>query len=233
MVDAFLFVVGLAGLADVDRASVGERESGGDEAVGAEQAPDCLPFTRVVVLLQALADPAQKVVGKHADEDVAVDAVFELMKIRPQSERAFELGKAGLGFEQRHVELPELCGSKALVGLQNIVAALSHCLFHFVLVAGDFEPSGAVLERVEPCRAGVAFLEGSDFAFDDGGALEDAFFNAFAKGCGGGEEAFLGTRNHGLLLDAALGAATQDQVARWVLGIGDFFHLHALLSGVT
>jgi predicted transposase YbfD/YdcC len=54
---------------------------------------------------------------------VAVDSVFELMEIRPQSERAFELGKAGLGFEQRHVELPELCGTKALVGLQNIAAA--------------------------------------------------------------------------------------------------------------
>jgi hypothetical protein len=37
-----LFIVGLAGLADVDRASVGERESGGDEAVGAKQAADCL-----------------------------------------------------------------------------------------------------------------------------------------------------------------------------------------------
>ena len=37
------------------------------------------------------------------------------MKIRPQSERAFELAKAGLGFEKRHVELPELRGSEALV----------------------------------------------------------------------------------------------------------------------
>ena len=46
---------------------------------------------------------------------MAVEAVFELMKIRPQSERAFELAKAGLGFEKRHVELPELRGSEALV----------------------------------------------------------------------------------------------------------------------
>ena len=38
LVDAFLLVVGLAGLADVDRASVGERESGGNEAVAAKQA---------------------------------------------------------------------------------------------------------------------------------------------------------------------------------------------------
>ena len=93
--------------------------------MGAEQAADRLPFARVVVVLEAFADPAQKVVGEHADEpkswealrQTAVrrpeecrsreakastcgrDAVFELMEIRAQSERAFELGKAGLGFE--------------------------------------------------------------------------------------------------------------------------------------
>ena len=66
-------------------------------------------------------------------------------------------------------------------------------------------------------------LEGSDFAFDDGSALEDPFYDAFAEGCGGGKKSLLGARNHGLLLDAALGAAAQDQVARGVLGIGDFF----------
>ena len=44
-----------------------------------------MPFTRVVVLLEAFADQAQKVVGEHADKDVASDAVFELMEIQPQS----------------------------------------------------------------------------------------------------------------------------------------------------
>jgi len=143
--------------------------------VGAEQAADCLPFARVAVVLEAFADPAQKVVGEHADDpknwealrQTAVrrpegcrsreakastcgrDAVFELMEIRPQSERAFKLGKAGFGLEQCHVELSELRGSEALVGLQNIVAALGEGVFHFVLVAGHFEPSGAVFERAE------------------------------------------------------------------------------------
>ena len=233
MVDAFLLVVGLAGLADVDRASVGERKSGGDEAVGAEQAADRLPFARVIVLLEALADPAQEVVGEHADKDVAVDAVLELMEIRPQSEGAFELAEASFGLEERHVEFPELGGFEAFVGLQNIVAALSDGVFHFVLVAGDFESPGVVFERVKPRCAGVAFLEGSDFAFDDGRAFEDAFFDALAEGGGGGEEALLGTRNHCLLLEAALGASAQDQVARGVLGVGDFFNLHALVVGAS
>ena len=113
MVDAFLFVVRLAWLADVDRAAVGKREPGGDEAVRAEQAADRLPVARVVVLLQAFADPTHKVVGEHADKKVAFDAVFELMEIRSQSERAFELGKAGLGFQKRYIEFPELRGFEA------------------------------------------------------------------------------------------------------------------------
>ncbi len=68
MVDAFLFVVGLAGLADVDRASVGGREPGSGEAVGAEQAADRSPFARVFVVLESFADPSQEVVGEHADK---------------------------------------------------------------------------------------------------------------------------------------------------------------------
>ncbi len=49
LVDAFLFLFGLAEFADVDDASVGERESGGYEALGAEQAADRLPVASVVM----------------------------------------------------------------------------------------------------------------------------------------------------------------------------------------
>ena len=110
------------------------------------------------------------------------DAVFELMEIRSQSERAFEFAEAGLGLEEGHVELPELRGSEALVGLQNRVSALGEDAFHFLFFAGDLDPSGVVLERVESVGAGVAFLEGLHFAFDDGSAFEDAFFDALAEG---------------------------------------------------
>jgi len=126
-----------------------------------------------------------------------------------------------------------LRGSEALVGLQNIVTALGEDAFHFLVVAGDFEPSGAVLERVESGGAGVAFLEGPDFAFNNGGSLEDAFFDALAEGGRGGEESRLGAGNHGFFLEAALGAAAQDQMARGVLGIGDFFHLDTLGIGAS
>ena len=88
--DAFLLVVGLAGLADVDRAAVSERESGGDEAVGAEQAADRLPFARVVVSLQAFAYPAQEVVGEHTDEPKSWEALRQTAARQPEGCRSRE-----------------------------------------------------------------------------------------------------------------------------------------------
>ena len=44
---------------------------------------------------------------------MAVDAVFELMENRPQSECAFKLEEASFGFQQRPVEFPELRGLEA------------------------------------------------------------------------------------------------------------------------
>ncbi len=110
---------------------------------------------------------------------------------------------------------------------------MGHGAFHFLLVEAHFEPPGAVLERVKPHRAGVAFLEGSDFAFNDSGAFENAFFDALAEGCGSGEESLLGAGNHDLLFEAALGAAAWDQVAFRVLGIGDSFQFHTLFIGAA
>ena len=60
-----------------------------------------------------------KVIGEHADEDVSAVAVFELIEIQPQSERAFELGKAALGIEQRYLEFPELRGPEAQSGREK------------------------------------------------------------------------------------------------------------------
>jgi hypothetical protein len=95
----------------------------------------------------------------------------------------------------------------------------------FSLVAGDVELTAVVLERVEARRAGVSLLEGSGFAFDDGGEPKESF----AEGCG--EEAFLGTRNHAPFLDDAMCAAAQEQVPCRVLMIGDFLYLRTLFVG--
>ncbi len=36
-------------------------------------------------------------------------------------------------------------------------------------------------DRVKPCRAGVAFLEGFNFTFDDSGAFENAFLELLQR----------------------------------------------------
>ena len=49
-----------------------------------------MPFTRVVVLLEALADPAQKVVGEHADEPKSWEALRQTAVRRPEGCRGRE-----------------------------------------------------------------------------------------------------------------------------------------------
>jgi hypothetical protein len=73
-----------------DDASVGEWESGGDEAVGAEQAADGLPVACVVVFLQAFAYPAQKVVGEDADEPRSREALRQTAFRQPEGCRSRE-----------------------------------------------------------------------------------------------------------------------------------------------
>ena len=85
-----MFVVGLTGFTDVDRAAVGEREPGGDEAVGAEQAADRLPVARVALVLEAFADPAQEVVGEHADKPKSWEALRQTADRQPEGCRSRE-----------------------------------------------------------------------------------------------------------------------------------------------
>jgi hypothetical protein len=63
LADPLLFVDGLAGLADVDRSSIGKRNLGGDEAVRAEEEGGFFSLARVVVIHKGLADAAQGVVA--------------------------------------------------------------------------------------------------------------------------------------------------------------------------
>jgi hypothetical protein len=100
LVDAFLFVVGLAGLADVNRAPAGERESGGDEAVGAEQAADRLPVARVVVSLQAFTDTALQVVGEDADEPMSWRALRRTAFKQPEGCRSREARASTCGLRR-------------------------------------------------------------------------------------------------------------------------------------
>ena len=97
MVVAFLFVVGLAGFADVDHASVGEWELRGDEAVGAKQAADRLPVARVVVVLEAFADAPQKVVGEQADEPKIWEALRQTAARQPEGCRSREAKESTYG----------------------------------------------------------------------------------------------------------------------------------------
>ena len=85
-VDEGLLGIWQGGLADVKHAAVlqGQRSCG--QAVGGEQAAQGFPVAQVAAVPEGFAHPAQEVVGEHGDEDVALDAVFELVEVWAQAE---------------------------------------------------------------------------------------------------------------------------------------------------
>ena len=104
VVEVLLLGVGLGGLADAqDGAGVG-RKDGGNQAVGGEQAAQGVPVGGGAGVAEGFAHPCQEVVGEHAHKHVGFDAVFELVEVGAQAQRAFEAGEAFLGLEQDHVE---------------------------------------------------------------------------------------------------------------------------------
>jgi hypothetical protein len=117
--------------------------------------------------------PDEAVAARHRHQHIAVYGVFELMEIRPQYERAFKLATASFALEPS-------CRVPRVVRLRGSFRSSKHsrridpCAFHFLL-AGNFELTAIVLERVESRRAGVSLFEGSGFALDDGGELKDSF----------------------------------------------------------
>ena len=85
-VDAGLLGIGVAGFADGDDAPVFEGQARADQAVGAQDAAYGVPFAVVAGLFEFLADPVEQVVGEDAEEDVSVDALFELVVAGAQAE---------------------------------------------------------------------------------------------------------------------------------------------------
>jgi hypothetical protein len=72
---------------------------------------------------EALLDTDQQVIGQHAQEDVGLGALLELMKDRPLHQRALKRAEGGLHAAEQSVDAPELRGAQILaVGLDQIGA---------------------------------------------------------------------------------------------------------------
>jgi hypothetical protein len=73
--------------------------------------------------------PKGAVTGRQRNQHVAIDAVFELMEIRPQSERAFELAK---GDSNSSPHGARECPASAL---SSVMVSCQSCLFTRLLSA--------------------------------------------------------------------------------------------------
>ena len=88
----------------------------------AQEAADRFPLPRVAGCFELLSYLTQQMEDEHTDKNMPIHAVFKLVVIWAQSERALDEGKAVLRLEQRQVKRPELWGIERLIGLEHLVA---------------------------------------------------------------------------------------------------------------
>src|SRR5581483_4190941 len=68
-------------------------------------------------------DRDQQVVSQHAEKDVGLDSILELMENRSLPQRALQIAKGVLNLSQQNVDPPSFFGVKILaVGLEQIGA---------------------------------------------------------------------------------------------------------------
>ena len=123
LVNQCLLGIRAARLAHLDDPPIRERQVCGRQVVGTQQASDGLPVAHVSALREPVANPAQEVLSQDTDENVPIDPPFQLMKVGPQSERAFQRTEALFRTQQRHVEFPQFGAIEVVIGFEHVVAA--------------------------------------------------------------------------------------------------------------
>jgi len=123
IVDLDLAFIRNTGLAHRDNTAIFEREPRCQQAMGSKLSPDRTPCSALAGRLKPIVYPAQQMIGQYRNEYMPVNAVFFLMEIGTQAQGALQHFEAGFGFQQCHVEVPQLLRPELLIGSQNVVAA--------------------------------------------------------------------------------------------------------------
>ncbi len=114
--------------------AAGVVEGNGDPMMVAEDVADGVPAALVALFTQAELDGVEQVIGQHADEDVAVNAPFQLMEHRPQPQVALEVLERFLDSGEGGVEFPDLLSFHVLAaGAQQVCSIHAGGFFLFPL----------------------------------------------------------------------------------------------------
>lgn len=150
------------GLADLEHPSVIGRQDDGRDPVGLELFPDCRKAGVLPLVSENLFYSHQQVIRQHAQKNVGVHPVGQLMKYRSFRQRAFHGPKSILGTCQEIVYPPTLLGSKVrAVGFEQIRAVESNGLV--ILFGGELSRkclgTSVICYVIVPGHPGIPLFE--------------------------------------------------------------------------
>src|SRR5215468_1958208 len=111
---------------------------------------------------KALLDGDQQMVSEHAEEDVSLDTVLELVEDRPLAQRTLHVTEGILDAGQQDVEAPRLLGRKVFaIGFQQVgaIEAEGTVLFLLIFLPRQFLLGRVILYLPVAGHAWVAFFE--------------------------------------------------------------------------
>ena len=122
-IDLAMDRVGRRPLPDAQRLAVRGRQHHRDDLVGEELLAQRGPRGVHALIQEALLDRDEQVVGEHAEEDVGLDPMLQVMKDRPLHERTLHGAEGVIDAGQEDVQAPDLLVTEILaIGLEQIPA---------------------------------------------------------------------------------------------------------------
>jgi len=118
---------------------------------------------------KTLLDADQQMIGEHAQEDVGLGAMLELVKNRPFRQRRLERAEGSLHPGEQIVDASDLFGAQILpVGFEHIgaVELLGAGLAGAVFLPHQSRLSGVILDAVVACHARIALAQPADCLID-------------------------------------------------------------------
>src|SRR6266851_757212 len=174
------------------------------ESLLAQRRPRGMP----PVVETALVDGDKQMVGEHAEEDVGLHAVLEVMEDRALHQRALQGAEGRLDSREQDIEMPDLFVSEILaIGLEQVgaVQRAGGRLFLCLLGPAHRRRRGVVADDVVPPDPRVALLEPADRLLDLGGVTQTARRHARLEFAEVGQQPLLvRVADRAILVDARL-----------------------------
>src|SRR5438105_15497477 len=111
---------------------------------------------------ESLLDTDQQMIGEHAQEDVGLGAVLELVEDRPFHQRTLESAESRLRPGEQIVNAPDLLSVQILpVGLEQVGAVELLGARFPVAVFSPYQSGllGLILDAVITCHSRIAFAQ--------------------------------------------------------------------------